>query len=136
MREKLRETQHERGVRGCSAGIGRCSRSWCSSERRSVASWGHRGDRDGMRRAAIVHFFVETTGYFYSSLNENGRAGFVMSSQASSASHGEKDVRRKIVESGDVDVMISIRSNFFYTRSVPCELWFFDRGKPEHLRDK
>ena len=63
MREKLRETQHERGVRGCSAGIGRCSRSWCSSERRSVASWSHRGDRDGMRRAAIVHFFVETTDY-------------------------------------------------------------------------
>lgn len=68
--------------------------------------------------------------YFWSYLNEKGRAGFVMSSQASSAAHGEKEVRRKIVETGDVDVMISIRSNFFYTRSVPCELWFFDRGKP------
>ncbi|MDD5091350.1 MAG: N-6 DNA methylase, partial [Candidatus Wallbacteria bacterium] len=33
-------------------------------------------------------------------------------------------------------VMISIRSNFFYTRSVPCELWFFDRNKPENRRDK
>src|SRR3990172_3206667 len=54
--------------------------------------------------------------YFWSYLNENGRAGFVMSSQASSAGHGEKEVRRKIVETGDVDVMISIRSNFFYTR--------------------
>lgn len=53
-----------------------------------------------------------------------------MSSQASSAGHGEKEVRRKLVESGDVDVMISIGSNFFYTRTVPCELWFFDRGKP------
>ena len=42
-----------------------------------------------------------------------------------------EDVRQKIVETGDVDVMISIRSNFFYTRTVPCELWFFDRGKPE-----
>ena len=59
-----------------------------------------------------------------------------MSSQASSAGHGERDVRRKIIETGAVDVMIAIRSNFFYTRSVPCELWFFDRGKPEALRDK
>jgi len=69
-------------------------------------------------------------------LAEGGRAGFVMSSQASSAGHGEKEVRRKIVETGDVDVMISIRSGFFYTRSVPCELWFFDRGKPKARRDK
>jgi type I restriction enzyme M protein len=74
--------------------------------------------------------------YFWSSLNKKGRAGFVMSSQASSAGHGEKDVRKKIVETGDVDVMISIRSNFFYTRSVPCELWFFDRAKPAKHRDK
>jgi type I restriction enzyme M protein len=51
-----------------------------------------------------------------------------MSSQASSAGHGEKEVRRKLVETGDVDVMIAIRSNFFYTRTVPCELWFFDRN--------
>jgi len=67
--------------------------------------------------------------YFYSYLNAKGRSGFVMSSQASSAGHGEKTVRQKIVETGHVDVMISIRSNFFYTRSVPCELWFFDRAK-------
>jgi type I restriction-modification system DNA methylase subunit/very-short-patch-repair endonuclease len=68
--------------------------------------------------------------YFWSYLNKTGRAGFVMSSQASSAGHGEAEVRRKIIETGDVDMMISIRSNFFYTRTVPCELWFFDRGKP------
>ena len=74
--------------------------------------------------------------YFWSYLNERGRAGFVMSSQASSAGHGEKEVRRKIVETGDVDVMIAIRSNFFYTRSVPCELWHFDRSKPEARRDQ
>ena len=72
--------------------------------------------------------------YFWSYLNEKGRAGFVMSSQASSAGHGEKDVRRKIVETGDVDVMIAIRSNFFYTRTVPCELWHFDRGRPADHR--
>ena len=58
-----------------------------------------------------------------------------MSSQASNAGHGEKEVRRKIVQTGDVDVMIAIRSNFFYTRTVPCELWFFDRGKPKQRRN-
>ncbi len=74
--------------------------------------------------------------YFWSYLSAKGRAGFVMSSQASSAGHGEKDVRRKIVETGDVDVMISIRSNFFYTRTVPCELWHFDRAKPPERKGK
>jgi type I restriction enzyme M protein len=74
--------------------------------------------------------------YFWSYLNDKGRAGFVMSSQASSAGHGEAQVRRKIIETGDVDVMISVRSNFFYTRSVPCELWHFDRNKPAERRDK
>ncbi|MBN8279225.1 MAG: N-6 DNA methylase [Gammaproteobacteria bacterium] len=74
--------------------------------------------------------------YFWSYLAAKGRAGFVMSSQASSAGHGEKEVRRKIIETGDVDVMISIRSNFFYTRTVPCELWHFDRAKPPERRDK
>ncbi|HKI34849.1 MAG TPA: class I SAM-dependent DNA methyltransferase [Gemmataceae bacterium] len=73
--------------------------------------------------------------YFHSYLNARGRAGFVMSSQASSAGHAEKDVRQKLVQTGDVDVMISIRGNFFYTRTVPCELWHFDRGKPDARRD-
>jgi type I restriction enzyme M protein len=74
--------------------------------------------------------------YFWSYLSVRGRAGFVMSSQASSAGHGEKEVRRKIAETGDVDVMISIRSNFFYTRTVTCELWHFDRAKPTERKDK
>ena len=67
--------------------------------------------------------------YFYGYLNENGRAGVVMSSQASSAGRDEARVRQKLVESGAVDVMIDIRGNFFYTRTVPCQLWFFDRAK-------
>lgn len=67
--------------------------------------------------------------YFYSYLNENGRAGVVMSSQASSAGRDEAIVRQKLVETGAVDVMIDIRGNFFYTRTVPCQLWFFDRAK-------
>ena len=58
--------------------------------------------------------------YFWSYLNPKGRAGFVMSSQASSAGNDEKEVRKKIVETGDVDVMVSIRGGFFYTRTVPC----------------
>ena len=74
--------------------------------------------------------------YFYSYLNERGRAGFVMSSQASSAGGGEAKVRQKLVETGDVAAMIAIRSNFFYTRTVPCELWFLNRAKPEEHRDK
>ena len=67
--------------------------------------------------------------YFYSYLNEKGRAGVVMSSQASSAGRDEAKVRQKLVETGAVDVMIDIRGNFFYTRTVPCQLWFFDRVK-------
>jgi len=74
--------------------------------------------------------------YFYSYLNEKGRAGFVMSSQASSAGREEATVRQSLVKTGEVDVMIAIRSNFFYTRTVPCELWFLNRNKPEKHRDK
>jgi len=73
--------------------------------------------------------------YFYSYLNDTGRAGFVMSSQASSAGHAERDLRRRIVQSGAVDAMLAVRSGFFYTRSVPCELWFFDRAKPKARAD-
>lgn len=76
--------------------------------------------------------------YFYSYLNKDGRAGVVMSSQASSAGRDEATVRQKMVESGAVDVMIDIRGNFFYTRTVPCQLWFFDRAKErdEKRRDQ
>jgi type I restriction enzyme M protein len=74
--------------------------------------------------------------YFHSYLGPTGRAGFVMSSQASSAGHSEAQVRRKIVETGDVDVIVAVRSNFFYTRTVPCELWHFDKGKPVERRDQ
>ncbi len=74
--------------------------------------------------------------YFYSYLTEQGRAGFVMSSQASSAGGGEAIVREKLIDTGHVDIMISIRSNFFYTRTVPCELWFFNKAKPAELKDK
>ena len=67
--------------------------------------------------------------YFYSYLNEHGRAGFVMAAGAESAGRGDALVRQKLIETGDVDVMVSIRSNFFYTRTVPCVLWFLNRAK-------
>ena len=67
--------------------------------------------------------------YFYSYLNDHGRAGFVMAAGAESAGRGDALVRQKLVETGDVDIMVSIRSNFFYTRSVPCVLWFLNRAK-------
>lgn len=74
--------------------------------------------------------------FFHAYLSDTGRAGIVMSSQASSAGGGEAKVREAMIKTGDVDVMMAIRGGFFYTRTVPCELWFFDKGKPEHLKDK
>ncbi len=74
--------------------------------------------------------------FFHAYLSDTGRAGVVMSSQCSSSGGGEAKVREAMVKTGDVDVMVAIRSNFFYTRTVPCELWFFDKDKPAHLKDK
>jgi len=67
--------------------------------------------------------------YFYNYLKPTGRAGFVMASSASDAGHSEKDIRAQLVKTGAVDVMTAIGNNFFYTRSLPCTLWFFDRAK-------
>ena len=74
--------------------------------------------------------------YFDSYLNDSGRAGFVMSSQASSAGGEDAKVRRKLIEAGHLDVMMAIRSGFFYTRTVPCELWFLDKAKPAERQGK
>jgi len=74
--------------------------------------------------------------YFYSYLNENGRAGFVMASSATDSSGKDRDIRQQLVESGHVDVMVSVGNNFFYTKSLPCSLWFFDKGKSEEMQDK
>jgi type I restriction enzyme M protein len=71
---------------------------------------------------------------FYSSLNETGRAGFVMANSAGDARGSELDVRRELLKSGAVDVVVSISSNFFYTVTLPCTLWFFDRGKANTKR--
>ena len=66
---------------------------------------------------------------FYSALNDKGRAGFVMANSASDARHSELEIRKKLIESKAVDVMITIASNFFYTVTLPCTLWFLDKGK-------
>ncbi|MBQ3849487.1 MAG: N-6 DNA methylase, partial [Clostridia bacterium] len=74
--------------------------------------------------------------YFYSYLNERGRAGFVMTSSATDSQGRDKDIREKLVKTGAVDVMVSVGNNFFYTKSLPCSLWFLDRAKPEVIRDR
>ena len=74
--------------------------------------------------------------YFYAYLNEQGRAGFVMASSATDSANKDKDIREKLVRTGDVDVMVSVGNNFFYTLSLPCSLWFFDKGKRKELKDK
>ena len=74
--------------------------------------------------------------YFYAYLNDTGRAGFVMASSATDSQGSDKDIRERLVETGHVDVMISVGNNFFYTKSLPCSLWFYDKGKSEDLKDK
>jgi len=67
--------------------------------------------------------------HFWSALNEKGRAGFVMANSASDARGTEAEIRKQLIESNAVDVMVSIGSNFFYTVTLPCTLWFLDKGK-------
>jgi type I restriction enzyme M protein len=66
---------------------------------------------------------------FYGSLNEKGRAGFVMSNAAPDARGSELEIRKKLIEAKAVDVIVSIGPNFFYTVTLPCTLWFLDKGK-------
>ena len=74
--------------------------------------------------------------YFYAYLNDHGRAGFVMASSATDSANKDRDIREKLVNTGDVDVMVSVGNNFFYTLSLPCSLWFFDRNKNADIRNK
>ena len=74
--------------------------------------------------------------YFYAYLNEHGRAGFVMASSATDSQGKDKDIREKLIRTGHVDVIIRVANNFFYTKSLPCSLWFFDKKKAENIKDK
>lgn len=67
--------------------------------------------------------------YFYSYLNDNGRAGFVMASSATDAGGSEKIIRQKLIETGNVEAIVNVSNNFFYTRSLPCHIWFLNKNK-------
>ena len=71
---------------------------------------------------------------FYSALNGNGRAGFVMANSAADARSSEQEIRQKLIESHSVDVMVAVGPNMFYTVTLPCTLWFFDKGKVKTSR--
>lgn len=66
---------------------------------------------------------------FFSALNQKGRAGFVMANSAADARGAEFEIRKKLILTNAIDIMISISSNFFYTVTLPCTLWFFDKNK-------
>ena len=66
---------------------------------------------------------------FYSSLNDKGRAGFVMANSASDARSSEQEIRKQLIEARAVDVMVAVGPNMFYTVTLPCTLWFLDKGK-------
>lgn len=72
---------------------------------------------------------------FHAALNDSGRGGFVMANSAGDAGHSEKEIRRQLVESGDVDVVVAIGTNFFYTVTLPVTLWFLDKGKRGSTRE-
>ena len=71
---------------------------------------------------------------FYSSLNAQGRAGFVMANSASDARSSEQEIRQRLIESRAVDVMVAVGPNMFYTVTLPCTLWFFDKGQMKSKR--
>jgi type I restriction enzyme M protein len=71
---------------------------------------------------------------FYSALNPKGRAGFVMANSASDARSSEQDLRKQLIEGRAVDVMVAVGPNMFYTVTLPCTLWFFDRSKAKTKR--
>jgi len=66
---------------------------------------------------------------FYSALSKNGRAGFVMANSATDARASELEIRKKLIQDRSVDVMVAVGPNMFYTVTLPCMLWFLDRGK-------
>lgn len=68
---------------------------------------------------------------FTTSLNDKGRAGFVMANSASDARNSEYEIRKKLIEGNIVDAMLTMPSNMFYTVTLPATLWFLDKGKAE-----
>src|SRR5690606_23628938 len=73
---------------------------------------------------------------FYAALNSKGRAGFVMANSASDARGSELEIRKQIIEADGIDVMVAVSSNFFYTVTLPCALWFMNKNKPAQNKGK
>ena len=74
--------------------------------------------------------------YFYAYLKSTGKAGFVMAASAPDADGREQAIRESLLKTGHVDSMLSVGNNFFFTKSLPCTLWFFDKMKPEAIADE
>ena len=74
--------------------------------------------------------------YFYAYLKSTGKAGFVMAASAPDADGREQAIRENLLKTGHVDSMLSVGNNFFFTKSLPCTLWFFDKTKPETIKDE
>jgi len=99
-------------------------------------------DRDKVKEDKRYKFGIPSTDnanylwiqIFASSLNKNGRAGFVMANSASDARGKELEIRKKMIDKGLIDVMIAISSNFFYTVTLPVTLWFLDKRKKDTKR--
>ena len=74
--------------------------------------------------------------YFYSYLKSTGKAGFVMAASAPDADGREQAIREELIKTGHVDSMLSVGNNFFFTKSLPCTLWFYDKTKPQAVEDE
>ena len=95
--------------------------------------------KDDVRRFPLGMPSTDNANYlwiqlFYSALNARGRAGFVMANSAADARHSELEIRRKLIEARAVDVMVAVGPNMFYTVTLPCTLWFLDKGKAQTAR--
>ncbi len=73
-------------------------------------------------------------GLFYAALKPTGRAGFVMANSASDAGGSERELRRKLIETGAVDCIVAVGPNMFFTVTLPVTLWFLDKGKAKGPR--
>ncbi len=72
---------------------------------------------------------------YYEDIHKSvGKFDFVMANSASDARGSEQDIRKSLIENGAVDVMVAVGSNFFYTVTLPCTLWFLDHSKAKTPR--
>jgi len=72
---------------------------------------------------------------FYAALNATGRAGFVMANSASDAGGSERELRKKLIETGAVKSIVSVGPNMFFTVTLPVTLWFLDKSKAKGPRN-